>query len=224
MAPLRDSGVEAIKEVQLFHINKGGRGLIYTSRGSFTITVGRSGCDISFENDRYLSPIHAKIENTIEGLKIIDAGSYNGIFVKVRGSKIIKVSDIFICGSQMLKFLGVLSRLTPYVLPDGTTFYGSMVPDVEYLMIQQILGIRKLGDLYLRRAPLIIGRDKGDIIFQQDKFLSSTHCSIIPTSDGFVINDLSSANGIYLKVRGSEWLFDGDILLMGQELIMVKVV
>ncbi|MCX7958814.1 MAG: FHA domain-containing protein [Deltaproteobacteria bacterium] len=224
MTPLRDESKSVLKEIQVFHINKGGRGLIYSSSSAFSISIGRSGCDICFENDRYLSPVHARIENSIEGLRIVDAGSYNGIFRKVQGGRTIKASDVFICGSQILKFLGVLSGLTPYVLPDGTTFYGSLIPDKEYIMIQQILGSRKMGDLYLRPAPLTIGREKADILFPQDKFLSSTHCSISMTEGGFQITDLNSANGIYLKVRGSEIITDGDILLIGQELIMVRVI
>ncbi len=223
MTPLKDSGDVTVKEVQIFHLNKGGRGLIFSSSGAFSISVGRSNCDISFESDRYLSPIHARIENSIEGLRIMDAGSYNGIYKKVKGSCSIKPSDVFICGSQILKFLGILNQLTPYVLPDSTVFYGSTVPDKEYLMIQQILNNRKVGDLYFRTSPLTIGREKADITFPQDKFLSSTHCSISKIESGFSLTDLNSANGIYLKIRGSEIIQEGDILLIGQELFMIKM-
>ncbi len=224
MSVLREEGGSVIKEIQIFHVNKGGRGLLFSSTNAFSVSIGRNKCDISFENDRYLSPIHARIENSVEGLRIVDAGSYNGVFRKVIGSRPVKASDVFICGSQILKFLGVLSSLTPYILPDGTTFYGSFIPDREYLMIQQILGSRKMGDLYLRPAPLTIGREKADILFPQDKFLSSTHCSISSSEGGFLLTDLNSANGIYLKVRGSEIINDGDVLLMGQELIMVRII
>jgi pSer/pThr/pTyr-binding forkhead associated (FHA) protein len=224
MSPLGDSTESVVKEVQLIHLNKEGRGLLYSSSGAFSITIGRTRCDVSFENDRYMSPIHAKLEHSIEGLKIIDAGSLNGIFKKVRNSTTIRPSDVFICGSQILKFIGLISKITPYVLPDGTYFYGSTIPDKEYIMIQQILMSRKMGDLYLKTSPVSIGREKGDILFPADKFLSALHCSIVKTEQGFQLNDLNSANGVYLKVRGSEILNDGDILLMGQELMMVRII
>lgn len=224
MTPLGGNGEVSISEIQIFHINKGGRGLIFSSSGAFSISIGRRGCDINFENDRFLSPIHSKIENSIEGLKIIDAGSYNGIFRKVRNSALIKASDVFICGSQILKFMGTISSLSPYLLPDGTTFYGSFIPDREYGMLQQILGNRKMGDLYLRPLPITIGRENGNILFSRDKFLSATHCSISKVESGFQLTDLNSANGVFLKIRGSEMICDEDVFLMGQELIMVKII
>lgn len=223
MTPLKDSAEEKVKNVQIFHINKGGRGLLFSLSGAFSISVGRKGCDINFENDKYISPIHARIENSVEGLKIIDASSYNGIFKKVRGVASIKPSDVFICGSQILKFLGQLNKLAPYILPDSTVFYGSFIPDQEYLMIQQILNNKKMGDLYIRPVPLKIGRERADILFPKDNFLSSTHCSISQSESGFVLTDLNSANGIFLKIRGSEIINDGDILLVGQELLMIKL-
>jgi len=223
MTPLGSSSSTSIKEIQLFHINKGGRGLIYSNSNAFSISVGRQGCDISFDSDNYLSIMHARIENSIDGLKVIDAGSYNGIFKKVKGSTVIKPADVFICGAQILKFLGMLNRLTPYILPDSTVFYGSTIPDTEYLMVQQILSSRKMGNLYLKPSPLTIGREKADILFPYDKFLSTTHCSIMVNENGFILNDLNSANGVYIKVRGSELITDGDILLMGQELLMIRI-
>ena len=224
MSPLDTGGSIPIKEVQIFHINKGGRGLIYSSSNAFSISIGRRGCDISFDQDMYLSLVHARIENSIEGLKVIDAGSYNGIFRKVRGSTNLRPSDVFICGAQILKFLGVLGGLTPYILPDSTVFYSSTIPDGEYLMVQQILSTRKMGNLYLKPAPLTIGREKADILFPYDKFLSATHCSITATENGFILTDLNSANGVYIKVRGSEPISDGDILLMGQELLLIRII
>ncbi|MGC8927166.1 MAG: FHA domain-containing protein [Myxococcota bacterium] len=223
MTPIQESAEEQVKNVQIFHINKGGRGLLFSQSGAFSISIGRRGCDINFENDKYLSPIHARIENSVEGLKIVDAGSYNGIFKKVSGVAAIRPSDVFICGSQILKFLGLLSRLSPYILPDSTAFYGSSIPDKEYLMVQQILNTKKMGNLYLKPAPLTIGREKADILFPQDQFLSAVHCSITQSQTGFILTDLNSANGIYLKIRGSEIISDSDILLMGQELLMIKL-
>lgn len=225
MSPLGKTVPTVLKEVQIFHINRGGRGLIYSSDATFSLSIGRRGCDIVFEKDRYLSPVHARIENSIEGLRIVDAGSYNGIFIKINRSQIIRPSDVFICGSQLLKFLGVLSGLTPYVLPDSTLFYGSSLPTKEYLMIQQVLSSGKMGNLYLRSAPLTIGREKADIVFFEDRFLSATHCSIsYSEANIFVLNDLDSANGVFLKVRGSGELKNGDIILIGQDLLMIKII
>lgn len=66
------------------------------------------------------------------------------------------------------------------------------------------------------RGGLSLGRDHGDIVFSSDTYVSSEHCRVIPTPDGVYVEDLGSSNGTYLRVRTTEQIPFGTLLLMGQ--------
>lgn len=63
---------------------------------------------------------------------------------------------------------------------------------------------------------LLLGRDHGDVVFSTDTYVSSEHCRVIPTPDGVFVEDLGSSNGTYLRVRTTEQIPFGTLLLMGQ--------
>jgi pSer/pThr/pTyr-binding forkhead associated (FHA) protein len=67
----------------------------------------------------------------------------------------------------------------------------------------------------------ILGRTRGTISFPEDPFLSGQHCSITWKDGGFVLTDLKAQNGTFVGVREKTPLADGDIVLIGHQLLRV---
>jgi pSer/pThr/pTyr-binding forkhead associated (FHA) protein len=68
------------------------------------------------------------------------------------------------------------------------------------------------------------GRERGDILFSEDGYVSGLHCQIARAPDGQVyLTDLGSSNGSFIRLRAERNIAGGDILLMGQQLFRVDL-
>ncbi|MEX0735564.1 MAG: AAA family ATPase [Steroidobacteraceae bacterium] len=74
----------------------------------------------------------------------------------------------------------------------------------------------------LRIGRLIIGRTVDNDVQIDSKFISRHHCQITTTSDGSVLEDLNSTNGVYVKSKRirRHHLNDGDVIVLGKHEIM----
>jgi len=74
-----------------------------------------------------------------------------------------------------------------------------------------------------RRAPdTTIGRQDGDIRFPDDAFLSPLHAKISWEQDALVVRDLGSRNGTWVFLEEPYRLADGDLLLIGSQVIRFR--
>ncbi|MFW6052261.1 MAG: FHA domain-containing protein, partial [Myxococcota bacterium] len=64
-----------------------------------------------------------------------------------------------------------------------------------------------------------VGRAEGDILLEDDPYLSPRHARIRRRGDTFVLQDLDSTNGVYVRIRNPVDLNDGDMILIGQEVL-----
>ena len=68
-----------------------------------------------------------------------------------------------------------------------------------------------------------IGRTEGEILLSDDPYLSPRHARIRRRGDAFFLRDLDSVNGIYLRIRDSVELADGDTILVGQQVLRFEL-
>src|SRR5213083_2134196 len=74
-----------------------------------------------------------------------------------------------------------------------------------------------------RRTPdTTIGRLDGDIRFPEDVFLSPLHAKISWEHDGLLVRDLGSRNGTWVFLEAPHRLADGDLLLIGSQVIRFR--
>jgi pSer/pThr/pTyr-binding forkhead associated (FHA) protein len=71
--------------------------------------------------------------------------------------------------------------------------------------------------------PTDLGRTEGHVVLADDPYLSSRHARLVPRPDGLLVRDLDSINGIYVRVREPVELNDGDLLLLGQQLVRFEL-
>lgn len=69
------------------------------------VTIGREGCDFSFPDDRFMSHHHASLENRDGPVYLVDAGSRNGSFFRLRPDEEYELQDgdFLFVGRQLLK-------------------------------------------------------------------------------------------------------------------------
>lgn len=176
--------------------------------------IGR-GSGPLFDNDSYLSPKHARFSFTEGQLLLEDAGSLNGVFVRITKEELLSHGEIFRIGQELLRFDVIVE---PQSLDDGTEIMGSPNPGY-WGRISIIVGPGVDGSAFpLMGDEIVLGRERGDILFSDDGYVSGTHAKITIRDDGYHLSDLGSSNGTFIKLSDPRVLPSGSFVLMGQQL------
>ena len=181
------------------------------------VTVGRDTGAI-FAGDSYLSPRHATFNRRGAQVSIKDEDSLNGVYLKLRPNEpqLLEFGDSFRIGQEIVRFeeLKPLGRS-----PDGVERFGS--PARGYIgRLALVIGRDTTGNAFpIPERGVHCGRERGDILFSEDGYVSGLHCRIAKANDGRVyLTDIGSSNGTFIRLRAERQLVTGDILLMGQQL------
>ena len=84
-------------------ITGGADGMVFCARENAAV-IGREDCDLNFPEDIYMSGHHAKIEMTGDGqFQLVDMGSRNGTYVRIRGEHELGHGDYLFLGKQLLR-------------------------------------------------------------------------------------------------------------------------
>lgn len=197
-----------------------------TEAGSYTLpanptTVGRDAGAI-FGGDSYLSPRHATFSIKGGRLFVKDESSLNGVYRRLRRDTPVQleIGDVFRIGQEIVR----LESLAPApATPDGVERLGS--PSKGYIArLAMIIGRDATGNAFpVPDTGLHLGRERGDILFPEDGYVSGLHCQISLQGGRLFLTDLGSSNGTFLRVLGETEITGGDTLLMGQQLFRVSV-
>lgn len=79
------------------------------------------------------------------------------------------------------------------------------------------------GVFALTSAQTDIGGREGEIVLADDPYLSPRHARIERRGDTFVLRNLDSANGVYARLRDPVQLGDGDMFLIGQQVLRFEL-
>ncbi len=80
----------------------GGLGEIFPLREG-TNAVGREAGEVTFPSDLFVSARHARIDVAGDEVTLSDAGSSNGIFLKIAGTTDLAPGDLLLVGAQLLR-------------------------------------------------------------------------------------------------------------------------
>lgn len=184
------------------------------------ITVGRDTGGI-FAGDSYLSPRHATFTRRGNQISVRDEGSLNGVYLKLRPNEpqLLEFGDSFRIGQEIIRFEELKSQSRT---PDGVERFGS--PAKGYIgRLALVIGRDTTGNAFpIPERGVHCGRERGDILFSEDGYVSGLHCRIAKGPDGRVyLTDIGSSNGTFIRLRNERTVISGDILLMGQQLFRV---
>jgi pSer/pThr/pTyr-binding forkhead associated (FHA) protein len=192
---------------------------------SFPLTDGDTGVGRNagavFSADAYLSPLHATFSITGATVSVRDENSLNGVYVKLKRDAPIKLQDgdVFRIGQEILRFESIpLPQLVQGVEPMGS-------PNPGYVgRLTLVIGRESTGNGYpIPPDGMHLGRERGDVVFPEDGYVSGLHCRVHYDGSSCVLTDVGSSNGTFLRVRGSRTLVSGDLLLMGQQLFRLQL-
>ena len=191
--------------------------------------IGRTEGEIRFPHDATVSPVHATLRFVDDKLVVRDLKSCNGTFVRIRGDEILSDGDVFQCGEQFLRFEKV-SWLQEGKAGRGASrnaaspaFLSTPRRAWRY-KLTQLVASHEHGQVYCSvQANTTIGRDRCDLNFSTDLFISGTHCAVEQRGTLFFIKDLESRNGTFLKIKGERTLHEGDSLFVGRQLLRLEV-
>jgi pSer/pThr/pTyr-binding forkhead associated (FHA) protein len=183
------------------------------------MVVGRSYGGI-FAEDGYLSPTHARFTSEGGQLVVEDLGSVNGIYVRLvpNDPVVLEHGSVFRIGQEIVRF----ERLPTAKEVNGTALLGG--PNPGFLgRICLVLGPNSVGNCYCIPADGIhLGRERGDIIFPDDGYVSGLHCRVHTVGGNVVLTDVGSSNGTYLRLGVRSPLIPGALVLIGQQLLRVE--
>jgi pSer/pThr/pTyr-binding forkhead associated (FHA) protein len=189
--------------------------------------MGREEGVITLPNDPYVSSRHCRVVRRDGRFFVRDLDSINGVYVRLREPKKLENADLVLIGLEVLRFEVVSDAekgLGP-ALERGTQLFGSpATPRYARLAQRTVEGVAR-DVFYLSREETVVGRESGDIVFTTDPFMSRRHAAITrdPRDNTFILRDLGSSNGTYLKTRGEIELRPGDHVRIGQHLFRLDV-
>jgi hypothetical protein len=182
--------------------------------------IGRETGGI-FASDASLSPLHARFERRGDRLFVTDSNSLNGVYRRLVRNvpQGLENGDGFRIGQEVLRY---------ELLPQGDA--GS---DVQTLgsprhgvraRIVSVIGRGEYGNASsIPAGGLLLGRERGDVLFPEDGYVSGLHCRLHHDGNQAFIMDLGSSNGTFVRLRGETELGANDVLLMGQQLFRVGI-
>lgn len=174
-----------------------------------------------FGNDAYLSPRHATFTYEGDQLMIEDDGSLNGVYRRIDPQVPVPLEhgSIFRLGQEVIRFEVLRGTSSPE--PGVETMGG---PDRGYIgRIRLVLGRETYGNSYcIPMDGLHLGRERGDIVFPDDGYVSGVHCRVYGDGNRAYLMDVGSSNGTFIRVHGSTVVPRGSLLLLGQQLFRAE--
>lgn len=202
---------------------EGGDGATYHLQGT-TTTMGRNSGEVTFREDPFLSPVHAKFTSKTGRLFVQDLDSANGVFLRIKKPTPLHDGDYALVGEQLLQL-----QFRPFGdgSPNarGTYFYGSPRPAGQFKVVQHLAGGGLGRAVTADDGSLSLGREGNTINFPGDRFISGHHARIDISSDGdhVILTDTGSRNGTFIRITEAQELFHGDYLFVGQQLLRVEI-
>lgn len=170
------------------------------------LTIGREGCSLSYPQDSLLSPSHASVLLRGGGLFLRDRGSRHGTFIRLRQDVLLAPGQVFLVGQTLFRIT------VPPGPPAGTV-------SLEQIRLDGTL----VAVFSLEKPETTVGRTRGDLLFRNDPYMSGLHACILNSTGRYILQDLKSRNGVYLRIGGEVELTDGDQFFLGEHLFQIRL-
>ena len=181
--------------------------------------IGRSVNDteVKLDKDPFVAGVHATLKFEGDQLLVQDAGNPNGVFLSLKDRELNPGDELRI-GRQRLRIEWMPEEAAPLT---EQPLWGSPNPGYAARAVQLFEGGGE-GDVYpLKSGDNLVGRGTGDVSFPQDGYVSSKHATLTVGEGTLHVRDMGSANGTYVRVAGSAKIAQGDLLLLGEQILRI---
>ncbi len=185
------------------------------------LVIGSAG-DISLPKDCSVEPQHVQIsfDERSGELFAIPLVKDAGVYLRVRAKVTLKPVTEIRCGQQRLRLEArTLSRLTD----DQARIWGSPAMESRFCLVQLLDGGAAANVFPLLRGENLLGRERGNISFPHDNFVSGNHAVLHADDEAVELRDLGSANGTFVLLTKRTLLKSSDQLLIGHHLFKFEM-
>ncbi len=184
-------------------------------------TIGRDSGGV-FVADNYLSPKHATFNAKDGRVTVRDNKSLNGVFRKLLAEQRSPLApgQMFRIGQELLVYDGLDARAPG---SDGVVRMGTAIDGYVGRLSLVVGRSNRAPSVPIPAHGLNLGRERGDVIFTEDGYVSGLHCTVTFENGNAFVTDLGSSNGTFVQLIGETELKNGDVLLMGQQLFRVTI-
>jgi pSer/pThr/pTyr-binding forkhead associated (FHA) protein len=177
---------------------------------------------LAYPEDDFMAARHVVMYIDFDSVKIEPLSSTNGLFIQLTEPHVCERRTVFRIGQQLLQ-LDRLDQLSAHGGPERGVL-GSPVPESAWGRLAQIMTPTQFGDVHLLGGEQVrLGRERGDINFGADLFVSGLHAAIRWRERKVVLEDLGSSNGTYLRLDAAVRLVATSSILVGQQLFRVEL-
>jgi pSer/pThr/pTyr-binding forkhead associated (FHA) protein len=190
------------------------------------LTVGRTGADIEFSDDRFLARQHARFERANDGaVKVHPMDALNGVFRKADAPVELVDGTTILVGREVLRYERVdaeEAKVQPLVR-HGVALFGSP-PREPWGRLVAVIPSGGYRDVrHLIDKEIVLGREEGDIVFRDDAFMSRRHAAVTWDGKKAQVTDLGSSNGTFVRLTGPTAIKHGDHVRMGDQLLRIEL-
>lgn len=203
VAAAKPAAVHSIVKFSLAKVGHDGsveKGFLLDKPG---VTAGQRG-DIVLTGDPLVAPQHVRFTQLVDQVFVEDLGSPEGVYLRLRKPYRLSDGDVMQFGQQRMRFS-----------LDGKTGHAALLRLGSH---QQELERRPLHE-----SETVIGRSKGSYTFPNDPYLSSRHATIVHRDGKYLLEDVGSTNGTFVRIKQRAFVREGDTLLIGNQSLRVIV-
>jgi hypothetical protein len=183
--------------------------------------IGAAG-EISLPGETFCHPREALLKYREGRLFVERLEGHNGVFLRIQKPVVMSYGEEFIVGDQLLRVEeNPLSDDAPD--PDPTYFYSSPRWPSAFRVVQILAGGARGACLVARGSTLQVGSVIGDLILSGDPLVDAQHCLVEEQASSILLTDLESRNGVFVRTRGRQELFNGDEIVIGRTHLVVDI-
>ncbi|MFA5625468.1 MAG: FHA domain-containing protein [Bradymonadales bacterium] len=209
---------------RLVHINEDGSEGASIALVEGDNVIGRNS-SAALQSDPYVSPQHFVLQCKGDAAEIDPRGSLNGVFLRIVSRRLpLRDGMIFRIGEELIQYIEGNSEQVIVKAADaeGTKLVGSKESS-GWGYLRMILGAYVEGDVYrLAKDSIEIGRTRGDIIFEQDGFVSGQHLILQYENGDAYIEDVGSSNGTFIRLSEKYRIRKPTHILVGNQLLLIE--
>lgn len=193
---------------------------VYEPSGD-VITMGRAG-DVALEGEALAASIEATLRYRDGKLWLSGAERGNGVFVRIRNPVELDFGDELLIGDQVLRL-----RRNPdaddWPGAGPTYFYSSPRWSSSFRLVQLWQGGQEGAVLVARGSTAQLGAAIGDMLFAEDPLVAEQHCVIEEQAGSFVLTDLGSRTGTFVRMAGEREIVHGDEIVIGRTRLSIEL-
>jgi hypothetical protein len=180
---------------------------------------------LPFPDDDFMAPRHVGLFIDFDGVMVEPQPSTNSIFMQLTEPHPCNGRTLFRIGQQLLQF-DRIDDLVRRGQARGTDngLLGSPVPESAWGRLAQLITPTQFGEVHLLGGDQVrLGRERGDINFPSDLFVSGLHAALRWRDGGVVLEDLGSSNGTYVQLTEPTRITTTTLILVGQQLFRIEI-